>query len=95
MIGSHYCNQVIDPGMCCPTAHGANESECTCSSWWRVVHNLPGATAEGYFQEVIRWAMRRPGSVDEMFWKKIFINWDAYQIGQAWMNFEWKFGVTK
>jgi hypothetical protein len=28
----HYCNQISDPNACCPTAHGASESDCTCTS---------------------------------------------------------------
>jgi hypothetical protein len=27
----HFCNQVSDPNACCPTAHGAPESACTCT----------------------------------------------------------------
>ena len=28
----HICNQVSDPGSCCPTAHGAGPEACTCTN---------------------------------------------------------------
>lgn len=28
----HRCNKIADPGVCCPTAHGASEDECDCLS---------------------------------------------------------------
>lgn len=34
----HFCNQVIDPTTCCPVAHGADLSECTCIETRRLQH---------------------------------------------------------
>lgn len=27
----HYCNQIADPGVCCPVAHEEENGKCTCA----------------------------------------------------------------
>ena len=81
----HWCNQVVDPGTCCPVAHGAPESECNCSNFYRVTRSLPGAIAEGYFTEMVKWFKQNPNrEYVTGDWEKIMQRWDAYQIGQMW-----------